>query len=186
MTSSPRPAAPDPAFAKVWETIASDETVRLPALATRMPLSLPVSAPEWNALKTLPIIAVGSSSAHTELELGEEIGRGGMGVVRAATQVALARPVAVKTVRADQLSVETQRELLREARLTGVLQHPNIVPVYDLGVDRDGSPVLVMKRIEGTVWSGQLYGHRTPGATCLDGDELERQLDVLMQVCNAM
>jgi tRNA A-37 threonylcarbamoyl transferase component Bud32 len=186
LTSSPRPAAPDPAFAKVWETIASDETVRLPALSTRVPKGLPASAPEWNALKTLPIIAVGSSSAHTELELGEVIGRGGMGVVRAATQVALARPVAVKTVRADQLSLETQRELLREARLTGVLQHPNIVPVYDLGVDCDGSPVLVMKRIEGTVWSEQLYGHRTPGATCLDGDELERQLDVLMQVCNAM
>ncbi len=72
-----------------------------------------------------------------------------MGIVRLATQRSLGRKVAVKTLRPAARTEAATRRLLREAWVTGTLEHPNIVPVYDLGRDEDGSPIIVLKRIEG-------------------------------------
>jgi hypothetical protein len=82
------------------------------------------------------------------LRIGAVLGEGGMGVVSAAFDEALRREVAVKRPSADG----GHAELVREARVTGGLAHANIVPVYALGDDDSGAPVMVMKRIEGRLW----------------------------------
>ncbi len=88
------------------------------------------------------------------LEVVRTLGVGGMGVVDLAIQHQLARKVAVKTVRgADP---QAARALLQEGWITGALQHPNVVPVYDLGLDRDGRPFLVMKHVDGRTWESLL------------------------------
>ncbi len=81
--------------------------------------------------------------------LDETLGEGGMGIVRLGTQTSLDRPVAVKAVKTDRLSDARTAKLVQEAWVTGYLDHPNIVPVYDLARDEAGSPLLIMKRIEG-------------------------------------
>jgi serine/threonine-protein kinase len=106
------------------------------------------------------------------LQLGATIGQGGMAIVRKATQMALHREVAVKTLRTDATD-EAAPRLLREAWITGALEHPNIVPVHDLGSDERGRPLLVLKRIEGEPWQ--------PKAR-----DLEDNLATLMQVCHAI
>ena len=59
-----------------------------------------------------------------------------MGVIRAAEQVALGRTVAIKTAASpDHRDPGAALDLLREAWITGSLEHPNIVPVHHLGVD---------------------------------------------------
>jgi eukaryotic-like serine/threonine-protein kinase len=120
------------------------------------------------------------------LELDETIGEGGMGVVRLATQRSLGRKVAVKTLRADMKSDAATLRLLREAWITGSLEHPNIVPIYDLGLDEDGSPIIVLKRIEGSPWTSVMRdedGARSRfGAT----DLIEYNLRILIQLCNAV
>ncbi len=83
------------------------------------------------------------------LELADELGRGGMGVVRLANQAKLGRDVAVKTLADDNRDPRYVAALLREAWTTGAVEHPNIVPLYDLALDEDGRPMLVFKRIEG-------------------------------------
>ncbi len=80
---------------------------------------------------------------------GGLIGAGGMGEVRAAHDRATGRTVAVKTVRADQLGAVALRRFAREARIQAQLEHPSIVPVYDVGVDASGSLYFTMKRIRG-------------------------------------
>ena len=78
------------------------------------------------------------------------IGEGGMGVVYAGLDETLGRPVAVKLVREEQLrSGDGLERFQREARLAASLSHPNIVTVYDFGVDEDGAPYLVMERLLG-------------------------------------
>src|SRR5205823_858453 len=77
------------------------------------------------------------------LALEKTIGEGGMGIVRLATQRSLGRKVAVKTLRPETRSEAATLRLLREAWVTGSLEHPNIVPVYDLGIDDDGSPIII-------------------------------------------
>jgi serine/threonine-protein kinase len=120
------------------------------------------------------------------LSPGAVIGEGGMGVIREAEQVSLGRTVAVKTLKATRREPAATLGLLREAWVTGALEHPNIVPVHFLELDDRGDPVIVLKRISGVEWS-KLLGDATAveakfGAT----DLLAWNLEILMQVLNAV
>jgi serine/threonine protein kinase len=83
-----------------------------------------------------------------DFRLLREVGRGGMGVVYEAVQGALERRVALKVLRSglpqDRKSV---MRFLREARVAGRLQHPNIVPVYGMGVE-EATPYYAMEFVE--------------------------------------
>lgn len=114
-------------------------------------------------------------------ELGDELGRGGMGVVYRAVQTRLHREVALKRA----LSSDEQRRLLREALVTGALQHPNIVPVYDLVTRSDGVAGMTMKLMHGELWEDILYRDWL-GRDELPEDRLQRHLDVFVKVCHAV
>ncbi len=139
------------------------------------------------ALALLKELASSSGSSSLHLKGSVVIGEGGMGVVRAAEQVALGRTVAVKTLKPDRRRDNASAlDLLREAWVTGTVEHPNVVPVHYLGAEPDGSPLIVMKRIEGLEWS-KLVGNaaevqRRFGAT----DLLAWNLGILMQTLNAL
>ncbi len=122
--------------------------------------------------------------------LGETLGEGGMGIVHLGTQAALGRHVAVKTLRvADGEAADDERatlRILREAWVTGALEHPNVVPIYDVGLAANGSPVIVMKRIEGQTWSALMHDKETLAERFAAEDALEWNLRILVSVCNAM
>lgn len=120
------------------------------------------------------------------LAMGATIGEGGMGLVRAATQRSLGRKVAVKTLRPDVKSEQATLRLLREAWVIGSLEHPNIVPVYDLGLDDDGTPIIVLKHIEGVAWSELIADPAAVKARFGADDLLEYNLRLLIQLCNAV
>ena len=82
-------------------------------------------------------------------QIGELIGRGGMGEVVAAQDQRIGREVAVKRIRSLEPSHDAVTRFLREARIQARLDHPAIVPVYELGVDADGRPYFTMKRLAG-------------------------------------
>ncbi len=83
-------------------------------------------------------------------ELIAEIGRGGMGVVYRARDIALDRDVAVKLL-SDRYPADSPaaQRFLSEARITGQLQHPGIPAVQQVGTLADGQPFLAMKLIKG-------------------------------------
>ncbi|HOL73315.1 MAG TPA: protein kinase, partial [Bryobacteraceae bacterium] len=71
-----------------------------------------------------------------------ELGRGAMGIVYRALDPAINRPVAIKTIKLAEFTDEAERErlrdrLFREAQSAGILSHPNIVTVYDVGEQGD-------------------------------------------------
>ena len=98
--------------------------------------------------------------AHLRYTLGETIGRGGQGEVVLARDQQIGREVAVKRIRAAEPSAETLARFVREARVQGRLEHPAVVPVHDLAVDRDGRPFFVMKRLSGTPMSELIVAMR--------------------------
>lgn len=117
-----------------------------------------------------------SAGARSDYELLSVIGRGGEGVVHAARQASIDRTVALKMIREGAATDHTARQkFLSEAVVTGELEHPNIVPIYDLGTTNDGSLFYVMKRIQGTPWSEVIQ--RTP---------LSENLNILIRTADAV
>ena len=77
-------------------------------------------------------------------------GEGGMGIVYLATQVALGRPVALKLISPEHGSDPAFRErFARESRLAALIDHPNVVPVYEAG-EADGRLFIAMRFVPGT------------------------------------
>ena len=92
-------------------------------------------------------------------------GRGGMGVVFRATQLALSRPVALKVIAPDLAADDGYRERFEsESQLTASIDHPNVIPVYEAG-ELDGRLYLIMRWVEGTDLSTLLSssGRLAPG-----------------------
>lgn len=114
------------------------------------------------------------------------LGSGGMADVRVGIQRTLGREVAVKTVRPDTDSPHARVRLLREAWVAGQLEHPHIVPVYDLCVGDDGAPQVLLKRIDGEVWSTLVHQPVIVRQRFGARDVLAWHVRVLQAVCLAL
>ena len=88
-----------------------------------------------------------------DYELLKILGEGGMGVVYTARQSSIHRTVAVKMIKPGSKIDDIQKQkFLAEAVVTGDLEHPNIVPIYDLGTNEQGALFYSMKKVIGVPW----------------------------------
>ncbi len=113
----------------------------------------------------------------------EQLAVGGMGTISIVSDRALGRRMAKKSI-VPLLRADTRmlRMFLREARTTGQLDHPNIVPVYDLG-DREGELYFTMKLVQGRTLKDAI---RALPEGPIDPLELLNFLDVIVKVCDAL
>ncbi len=109
-------------------------------------------------------------------ELLRVLGEGGVGVVYQAIQKSIDRTIAVKMIKPDIGPGDRERaKFLTEAVVTGKLDHPNIVPIHDLGTTTDGQPFYTMKMVRGTPWSEKIRAL-----------SLAENLHILIAVCDAV
>lgn len=111
-------------------------------------------------------------------EVLDVIGRGGMGIVYKAVDPGIGRTVAVKMMTgAMGEDPEMLKRFNREAQSVGKLQHPNIVTVYELGVEA-GNPYLVMELLDGESLESLIRSSRSVS--------LEEKLEIIIQICNGV
>lgn len=166
--SSDRPFATTPPKSDDGSGPSSAPSVWLGDAAT-----LEASRPQTST-EVLPLATVADApSPGADFQVGETLGVGGMGHVLSARQTAIDREVALKFLR------DPARDpvgLVREAIVTGRLEHPNIVPVHLLARTQAGETFFSMKRVEGTSWSRTLE----------KGQPLVEALEVLLRVCDTV
>ncbi len=111
-----------------------------------------------------------------DFEILKLLGEGGMGVVYSARQVSLNRAIAIKMIKPGESGDDRNvQKFLTEAVVTGGLDHPNIVPVYDVGGTADGKIFYAMKEVAGTSWS-----------RVLAAKSLDENLRILLSVADAV
>ncbi len=110
-------------------------------------------------------------------EIIKEIGKGAMGVVYLAFDPVIERQVAIKTMNPQLFQDVEQRErFFREAKSAGILQHPNIVTIYDMGMEGD-TPYIVMEYVEGRDLDSLIKGKEI---------DLDTALKIMVQLCDAL
>jgi len=158
----------------------SDRPLTDDGTAATLPLSLPHTGPK--------IVRLGSSLPPPEGERyarTRKLGEGGMGEVHLCRDAWLGRDVAMKVMLTSGDGDATGR-FLREARVQGQLEHPGIVPVYDLAIGATGAPCFTMKRVQGHTLRDVLDGLAKKDATTTATFTRRRLLSALEQVCQAV
>ena len=117
-----------------------------------------------------------STSEQPEYELLSVLGVGGMGVVYSARQTSIDRMVALKMIKDDaDKNPSRDSKFLAEAVVTGDLDHPNIVPIYDVGTNSQGQLFYSMKQVQGTPWM-QVISKKS----------LSENIEILMRAADAV
>ncbi len=110
-----------------------------------------------------------------------EIARGGVGVVLRGRDIDLGRDVAMKVLLADHQSRPAMvQRFMEEAQITGQLQHPGVLPVYELGLRDDRRPFFTMKLVRGRTLSALLQERTAPL------DDLSRFLGIFEHICQTI
>lgn len=118
------------------------------------------------------------------LSLGDLIGSGGMGSVTAAREQGLERTVALKQLADEHRENPTLvASLIREARVTARLEHPCVVPIYEIGVREYDHVYYTMKRIEGDTLSSVVRRSALAERTRA---ELLDLVDAIIRICGAV
>lgn len=125
---------------------------------------------------------------YTSIEI---LGQGGMGVVELVRDQILGREVALKKIKMEESSLQnlgTKQQMMlwrfhREAEITALLEHPNIVPLYDLQRKHSGQFYFTMRKVEGKTLSEILREKREHTSNSYDENKL---LSIFLKVCDAL
>jgi serine/threonine protein kinase len=122
------------------------------------------------------------------IQVRGEVGRGAMGQVLLGFDTKLRREMALKVTHLPRGEIPRQllARFVEEAQVNAQLEHPNIVPVHDLGLDPSGRAYFSMKLVRGRSLEDILTARLNGDEATLAEFGLRRLLDVFLQVCLAM
>jgi serine/threonine-protein kinase len=148
--------------------------------------ALPASQDFDQRPATNPRAAPMGAEAASRYIIGGELGRGGVGKVVKAFDRHLGRTVALKLPLHPDIPQEEWDRFIEEAQATGQLEHPNIVPIYDIGVLPSGEAYYTMKRVRNRSLRDVIEGLRKEDPEVAAEYGATRLLTIFLQVCQAI
>ncbi|MHC4777455.1 MAG: protein kinase domain-containing protein [Planctomycetota bacterium] len=115
----------------------------------------------------------------------EEIARGGMGAILKLVDKDIRRPVAMKVILGEG-DLDSIERFVEEAQVTGQLEHPNIVPVHELGLNHEGRVYFTMKLVKGDALESIVDRLAEKDRATVQDFPLTRLLQVFLKVCEAV
>jgi serine/threonine-protein kinase len=171
-------AAPDPAI----DVSASDLAAIEQRARTRSSMNASV-LPRIEVAGENVILASSSGPRYATLK---ELGKGGMGEVDLVEDRDIGRTVALKRLLAGQAGPTAVARFVDEVRTIGRLEHPNIVPIHDVGVDEQGRFFFVMKYVDGETLESVLERLRAGDPEAVRTYDIPRRVQIFMQVLRAL
>ena len=169
--------------------VRADQEVQIGSARLRIGLKESASRQLAEALwdKDLGLEAVRQMLEAKKYRVITTIARGGMGVVMQARDLRIRRTVAMKVMKTStQFSRENVLRFIDEAQLTGQLEHPNIVPVYELGLDEQGETFYAMKFVKGTTLDDVLRGLRSGKPKTIAKYPLATLVTIFLKICDGV
>jgi serine/threonine protein kinase len=152
--------------------------------AIDLPDHYPPTLAESMVMPTVAGPAVGELLVRYRIE--DVLGRGGMGEVLSARDDQIGRSVAIKRLRVKDPSPDVLARFLREVRIQGRLEHPAIVPVYELWNQDESQPFFVMKQLAGTTLADLIPRLAAGERTAAEQFSLHQLLRAFVDVCLAI
>ena len=161
-------------WGKVWKDIADSDASPMMTIKTEEVVHVDR---EGMVIQTRTLRQFNNNvDTSADYEIIQKVGEGSMGQVFTAKQSSVQRTVAIKTLKPKLAAKAADREkFLYEAMITGDLDHPNIVPIHDLGVSDDGTLFYSMKHVTGTEWQ-----------KVLDKKTVAENVSILLKVADAV
>ena len=126
-------------------------------------------------------------SASEHYQVRRELARGGMGAILEATDQTLDRDVAMKVMlEAGEQDPVARQRFVREALVLARLEHPNIVPIHELGRDAQGRRFYTMKLVKGRTLQAIITAIKKGDAATIQHYTLDRLLTIYRKVCDAI
>ncbi|VGO15916.1 Serine/threonine-protein kinase PknD [Pontiella desulfatans] len=117
----------------------------------------------------------------------KKLNQGGMKAIWEVDDHRTARKVAMALIQDSKIASENDIDsFLYEARLTANLQHPNIIPIYDIALDENGNPYFTMKALKGETLGEIIRKLRNQNSEYQKRYTLTRLLAIFLKVCNAI
>ena len=177
-------------FPQITEPDSIDITARivhrLPDAETAAPKATAFSEEATMAfsMESLDIALEENIPVRTDYSVKEEIARGGMGKIYSARDAKLDRLVALKVSTVGDRSVEPQ--FFREAKTLAALEHPNVVPIHNLGTASADRPFYSMKLVHGQTLQSIIKRLATGDPAAVAAFTRARLLDIFRKVCDAV
>ena len=111
------------------------------------------------------------------------LGEGSQGMVLAVHDWTLGRDVAMKALHAEDSDPGWARLFVEEAQITAQLEHPNIVPLHDLGTQPNGQPFFTMRRVAGVTFEDWLHEQLADAGA---SENLSAALEIFLKVCDGL
>jgi serine/threonine-protein kinase len=126
------------------------------------------------------------AGSRPRFQLHRPLGEGGIGQVFAAVDQDIGREVAIKSLRPEMQTEAHVARFVDEIRIVGALEHPNIVPIHDVGVNDDGSLYFVMRCVQGETLESVIERLRAGDAATHAQWTMERRAHVFRQLLDAI